>query len=147
MTSETLQHLGCVCIPVALSKSFSPPFLLFPCSHIGRLIFLKYRRQAPAPGPLHLIFPLPVTFQVSSIFFHSFVALAQLLSSLSEIPSLTMQYKMGIPYEPTNLPSPSHILFSLPQLALFCITYLANLAHEPQIAESCSRRFSVMFIL
>ena len=79
-----------------------PPVLLFPCSHTGRLMFLKYSRQAPAPGPLHLIFPLPVTFQVSSIFFHFFVALAQLLPSLSEIPSFTMQYKVGVPYEPQS---------------------------------------------
>lgn len=79
-----------------------PPVLLFPCSHTGRLMFLKYSRQAPAPGPLRLIFPLPVTFQVSSIFFHFFVALAQLLPSLSEIPSFTMQYKVGVPYEPQS---------------------------------------------
>lgn len=124
MTSETLQHLGFVCVHTQVCtfqwlflKSFPPPVLLFPCSHTGRLMFLKYSRQAPAPGPLRLIFPLPVTFQVSSIFFHFFVALAQLLPSLSEIPSFTMQYKVGVPYEPTNLPSPSH-LFSLSQLAL-----------------------------
>lgn len=88
-------HAG-VYIPVP------PPVLLFPCSHTGRLMFLKYSRQAPAPGPLRLIFPLPVTFQVSSIFFHFFVALAQLLPSLSEIPSFTMQYKVGVPYEPQS---------------------------------------------
>ena len=82
-------------------------------------MFLKYRRQAPAPGPLRLIFPLPVTFQVSSIFFHFLVAVAQLLPSLSEVPSLTMQYEVGRPDEPSNLPSPSQLLFSLPQLALF----------------------------
>ena len=110
--------------PVALSKSFSPPFLLFPCSHIGCLIFLKYRRQAPAPGPLHLIFPLPVTFQISSIFFHFFVALAQLLPSVSEIPSLTMQYtKWGYLMSPLIPPHPHIFCFPYPNL-LFSVSHI-----------------------
>ena len=153
MTSETLQHLGFVCVHTQVCtfqwlflKSFPPPVLLFPCSHTGRLMFLKYSRQAPAPGPLRLIFPLPVTFQVSSIFFHFFVVwLSCCLPYQRYLPSpcnTKWEYLMS----PLISPHP-HICFPYPNLLFFYITYLANLAHEPEVAESCSRRFGVMFIL
>ena len=105
---------------LALSKSFPPLFLLFPCGHTDHLMFLKYSRQAPAPDPLHLLFSLPVTFlQFStSILFHFFCCFGSAVA-LSERLSLTIQYKTGIPYQPIELPSPSHLLFSLPCLTIF----------------------------
>lgn len=153
MTSETLQHLGFVCVHTQvctfqwLFLSHSPH--LSSCSRVATLVV--WCSWNTAGKPLH-----------QGLCAWSSLCLWPFRSRVSSFTFLLLWLSCCLPYQ-RYLPSPCntkweylmsplisphpHICFPYPNLLFFYITYLANLAHEPEVAESCSRRFGVMFIL